>query len=111
MSQYLYSIHHHAQPFRSVSYKLTIKCPGRILDSLNLDAGGFTGKPLPVLLWHGMGDSCCNEYSIGAVAKRIQKALPGLDPQYLQQEKSPIIHMLQSITRFYIVPESSNLMV
>ncbi|KAK9914923.1 hypothetical protein WJX75_002329 [Coccomyxa subellipsoidea] len=24
-----------------------------------------------------MGDSCCNEYSIGAVAKRIQKALPG----------------------------------
>lgn len=30
---------------------------------------------LPVVLWHGMGDSCCAPYSIGAVAKVIEARL------------------------------------
>ncbi len=34
-------------------------------------------SPLPVVLWHGMGDSCCAPHSIGAVANRIRKAIPG----------------------------------
>eukprot|EP00884_Botryococcus_braunii_P007153 jgi/Botrbrau1/16439/Bobra.0142s0035.1 len=36
-----------------------------------------TVVPLPVVLWHGMGDSCCGNHSIGAVAERIRHALPG----------------------------------
>jgi len=33
---------------------------------------------LPVVLWHGMGDSCCNPHSLGAVAAAITEALgPG----------------------------------
>lgn len=30
---------------------------------------------LPVVLWHGMGDSCCASYSIGYVAKLISDSL------------------------------------
>ncbi|CAL8468865.1 g8406 [Coccomyxa elongata] len=40
--------------------------------------GLYKNEHTPVVLWHGMGDSCCNEYSIGAVGKRIQEALPGV---------------------------------
>lgn len=37
-----------------------------------------TSEYLPVVLWHGMGDSCCADYSIGAVKNHIQKLLPGV---------------------------------
>jgi palmitoyl-protein thioesterase len=30
-----------------------------------------------VVMWHGMGDSCCATWSIGALQKQIQDALPG----------------------------------
>ena len=30
--------------------------------------------PLPVVLWHGMGDSCCAPHSLGALASAIKKA-------------------------------------
>ena len=32
---------------------------------------------LPVVLWHGMGDSCCNEQSMGRITALIQQTLPG----------------------------------
>ncbi|KAH8551170.1 Alpha/Beta hydrolase protein [Umbelopsis sp. PMI_123] len=31
----------------------------------------------PVVLWHGMGDSCCDPETMGRVAGLIQKAIPG----------------------------------
>ncbi|KAI7853902.1 Alpha/Beta hydrolase protein [Circinella umbellata] len=31
----------------------------------------------PIVLWHGMGDSCCNPESMGRVKDLIQKSLPG----------------------------------
>lgn len=34
-----------------------------------------TPKPLPVVLWHGMGDSCCAPWSIGALKKTIEDKL------------------------------------
>lgn len=33
------------------------------------------GVPLPVVMWHGMGDSCCSMGSIGSVAKLIEDEL------------------------------------
>lgn len=33
---------------------------------------------LPVVLWHGMGDSCCHPQSMGAIARLIEKELPGI---------------------------------
>jgi len=34
--------------------------------------------PTPVVLWHGMGDSCCNPLSMGWIAKYMAKKVPGL---------------------------------
>ena len=34
-------------------------------------------RPRPVVLWHGMGDSCCSPQSMGALAAEIGRELPG----------------------------------
>ena len=39
-------------------------------------------RTLPVVIWHGMGDSCCNNRSIGAVRNLIEQALPGESPPH-----------------------------
>ncbi|XP_061597086.1 palmitoyl-protein thioesterase 1 [Cololabis saira] len=33
---------------------------------------------VPLVLWHGMGDSCCNPLSMGAMKKFIQQEIPGV---------------------------------
>jgi len=33
-----------------------------------------SGSP-PVVLWHGMGDSCCNPLSLGSIIKLIEREL------------------------------------
>lgn len=33
---------------------------------------------LPVVLWHGMGDSCCYSFSLGAIKKIIEDEVPGI---------------------------------
>ncbi|XP_013417210.1 palmitoyl-protein thioesterase 1-like [Lingula anatina] len=33
---------------------------------------------LPLVLWHGMGDSCCNPLSMGNIKKVIEKRVPGI---------------------------------
>ena len=35
-------------------------------------------SPLPVVIWHGMGDSCCNPLSMGAVKRIIEDEVPGI---------------------------------
>jgi len=30
----------------------------------------------PIILWHGMGDSCCNPMSMGAIKKLLEKNIP-----------------------------------
>jgi palmitoyl-protein thioesterase len=32
----------------------------------------------PVVLWHGMGDSCCDPLSMGRIKRMIEKAFPGI---------------------------------
>ncbi|CAF1072804.1 unnamed protein product [Adineta steineri] len=36
----------------------------------------ISGSP-PVVLWHGMGDSCCNPLSLGTITKLLKTQLPG----------------------------------
>eukprot|EP00116_Pleurobrachia_bachei_P007417 sb/3467679/ len=36
------------------------------------------GDPTPIVLWHGMGDSCCNPLSMGGVKKLMEKHIPGV---------------------------------
>uniref|UniRef100_H3CG59 Palmitoyl-protein thioesterase 1 n=1 Tax=Tetraodon nigroviridis TaxID=99883 RepID=H3CG59_TETNG len=33
---------------------------------------------VPLVLWHGMGDSCCNPLSMGAVKKMMEEEIPGI---------------------------------
>ncbi|XP_052255104.1 palmitoyl-protein thioesterase 1-like [Dreissena polymorpha] len=32
-----------------------------------------SNEPVPVVIWHGMGDSCCNPLSMGSIKKLIEK--------------------------------------
>jgi len=34
--------------------------------------------PIPVVMWHGMGDNCCSPYSMGRIQKLIEKEIPGV---------------------------------
>eukprot|EP01135_Chromosphaera_perkinsii_P002162 Nk52_evm96s217 gene=Nk52_evmTU96s217 len=34
--------------------------------------------PLPVVMWHGMGDNCCSKNSMGKIKKFIEENLPGV---------------------------------
>ncbi|XP_018357055.1 PREDICTED: palmitoyl-protein thioesterase 1 isoform X2 [Trachymyrmex septentrionalis] len=37
-----------------------------------------TGSPVPVVLWHGMGDSCCFSFSLGKIQQILQDEIPGI---------------------------------
>eukprot|EP00092_Neocalanus_flemingeri_P013845 GFUD01014936.1.p1 GENE.GFUD01014936.1~~GFUD01014936.1.p1 ORF type:complete len:308 (-),score=78.98 GFUD01014936.1:58-981(-) len=32
----------------------------------------------PIVLWHGMGDCCCNPFSMGSITKYLEKKIPGV---------------------------------
>ncbi|XP_042540759.1 palmitoyl-protein thioesterase 1 [Dipodomys spectabilis] len=34
--------------------------------------------PVPLVIWHGMGDSCCNPISMGIIKKMVEKKIPGI---------------------------------
>ena len=34
--------------------------------------------PVPLVIWHGMGDTCCFPFSIGGIMKVIEKHVPGI---------------------------------
>lgn len=35
-------------------------------------------SPPPLVIWHGMGDSCCNPMSMGSIKKMVEKEIPGI---------------------------------
>jgi palmitoyl-protein thioesterase len=37
-----------------------------------------TNEYVPVVLWHGMGDTCCNPFSMGHIKRLIEKTVPGI---------------------------------
>ncbi|XP_050303600.1 palmitoyl-protein thioesterase 1 isoform X1 [Anthonomus grandis grandis] len=40
--------------------------------------GGTWADPTPIVLWHGMGDSCCFPFSMGAIKKSLNTSIPGV---------------------------------
>jgi len=36
------------------------------------------GNPRPTVIWHGMGDVCCNPLSMGYIMQMIEKSIPGV---------------------------------
>ncbi|CAG8656019.1 9543_t:CDS:2 [Funneliformis mosseae] len=45
---------------------------------LTIFANHVQGTYRPVVLWHGMGDNCCDDESMGKVQQVIKDALPGI---------------------------------
>ncbi|XP_008544079.1 palmitoyl-protein thioesterase 1 [Microplitis demolitor] len=41
-----------------------------------LSAVTLKNNPTPVVLWHGMGDSCCFSFSLGQIKKIIEEEIP-----------------------------------
>jgi len=39
---------------------------------------GQDAAPTPIVLWHGMGDCCCNPLSMGSVEKLFKERIPGV---------------------------------
>ncbi|NWT28886.1 PPT1 thioesterase, partial [Cardinalis cardinalis] len=39
---------------------------------------GPAAAAAPLVIWHGMGDSCCNPVSMGYVKKLVEKKIPGI---------------------------------
>lgn len=38
----------------------------------------ISGTPTPIVLWHGMGDSCCTSFSLGAFKTFLEENIPGV---------------------------------
>lgn len=60
----------------------------------------------PVVLWHGMGDSCCNPLSMGSIVNLIQKTLPGTYVHSLRignNVEEVILFIKQKFRNFYFV--------
>nr|CAB3265119.1 palmitoyl-protein thioesterase 1 [Phallusia mammillata] len=34
--------------------------------------------PTPLVIWHGMGDSCCNPFSMGSIMRMVENEIPGI---------------------------------
>ncbi|GAB6029248.1 Palmitoyl-protein thioesterase 1 [Chamberlinius hualienensis] len=43
---------------------------------LNGTEGAGGNGPLPIVMWHGMGDTCCNPISLGSVKKLLEEVIP-----------------------------------
>ncbi|XP_076274374.1 palmitoyl-protein thioesterase 1 [Rhynchophorus ferrugineus] len=41
-------------------------------------------SPTPIVMWHGMGDSCCFPFSLGAIKDKLIDSIPGLYVHSLQ---------------------------
>ncbi|KAL6430982.1 hypothetical protein ACFW04_007031 [Cataglyphis niger] len=44
---------------------------------LREEGDGKSDSPVPIVLWHGMGDSCCFSFSLGKIQEILQNEIPG----------------------------------
>jgi len=52
----------------AIIYKATCEYP--------VDPDPATPDATPIVIWHGMGDSCCNPFSMGSIMRMIQQSIP-----------------------------------
>ncbi|KAG8143078.1 hypothetical protein E2320_000357 [Naja naja] len=49
-----------------------------LLGGLDHRSSGTAAGPVPLVIWHGMGDSCCNPLSMGYIKKIVEEKIPGI---------------------------------
>lgn len=60
----------------SIAVLLVLSLSGAVL--YGAEQARAVPAPLPIVMWHGMGDSCCASYSLGAVKDFLQEVLDGM---------------------------------
>lgn len=54
------------------------------LSSLLLASAPVLADPVPLVMWHGMGDTCCFPFSMGALKKLVEKQVSGIYVQSIE---------------------------
>lgn len=62
--------------------------PGTGTTTNGKGSNGTAATPLSVVLWHGMGDTCCLPTSMGWVKKTIEERVPGVYVRYLHHQQT-----------------------
>lgn len=73
----------------------SLLCPVALLISVSLLVGTSTiladdPQPLPIVMWHGMGDSCCFSFSLGKMKKMLEEQIPNVYVKSLKIGKNMI---------------------
>ncbi|XP_076764924.1 palmitoyl-protein thioesterase 1-like [Xylocopa sonorina] len=58
---------------------------------------GVESNPTPVVLWHGMGDSCCFSFSMGKIKKLIETLIPNIHVHSIELGSN----LLEDVERSY----------
>ncbi|MEJ1282476.1 palmitoyl-protein thioesterase 1 [Cricetulus griseus] len=61
----------------------------------------------PLVIWHGMGDSCCNPISMGAIKKMVEKEIPGIYVLSLEIGKN----MMEDVENSFFLNVNSQVMM
>ncbi|XP_033214610.1 palmitoyl-protein thioesterase 1 [Belonocnema kinseyi] len=55
-----------------------------------INASQSSSAAIPVVLWHGMGDSCCFSFSLGYIKKILENEIPGVNVHSIRIGKDEI---------------------
>ncbi|XP_072103286.1 palmitoyl-protein thioesterase 1 [Mobula birostris] len=53
-------------------------CISSVLETGAWETDPKSAQPTPLVIWHGMGDSCCNPLSMGFIKKVVEENIPGI---------------------------------
>jgi len=56
------------------SFLLTATISSSLCQETTTEGSSYT----PIVMWHGMGDTCCLSFSLGAIKEKLETALPGV---------------------------------
>ncbi|XP_077991411.1 palmitoyl-protein thioesterase 1-like [Glandiceps talaboti] len=62
----------------AIMKSLVVLCLAVIFTDISQTQTISTNTSLPVVLWHGMGDSCCNPLSMGSIKNMVENLIPGV---------------------------------
>ncbi|XP_043573671.1 palmitoyl-protein thioesterase 1 [Chiloscyllium plagiosum] len=59
-------------------WMLLLLCLSFVWETVSWETASNDTEPVPVVIWHGMGDSCCNPLSMGFIKKLVEKEITGI---------------------------------
>jgi len=62
----------------SLNQRKTMSGKLMCLVGLMMLIGICASEPTPLVIWHGMGDSCCNPLSMGSIKSFVEKKVSGI---------------------------------